>query len=161
MATDAERKFSNSLNAPSEAVAKAATSPRPGPGPAPAPDPMVPPTPDPRWGVEHCCVREFWAVIDRDATLVRGRNVVRTTHLGTGVYEVFFTGDVSNGAFVATIGRPGIATEPTGEICVALRCCPGFGAFTPFDDNKGVWVQTFDSSGKPSDRSFHLIVLTH
>jgi hypothetical protein len=161
MPTDAERKFSNSLNAPSEAAAKAATSPRAVPGPAPSPDPMEPPTPDPRWGVENCCVREFWAVIDRDATLVRGRNVVRTTHLDTGTYEVFFTGDVSNGAFVATIGRPGIATEPPGEITVALRCCPGFGAFTPFDDNKGVWIQTFDSSGKPRDTSFHLIVLTH
>ena len=161
MPTDAERKFSNSLNAPSEAAAKAATSPRAVPRPAPSPDPMVPPTPDPRWGVENCCVREFWAVIDRDATLVRGRNVVRTTHLDTGTYEVFFTGDVSNGAFVATIGRPGIATEPPGEITVALRCCPGFGAFTPFDDNKGVWIQTFDSSGQPRDTSFHLIVLTH
>ncbi len=161
MATDAERKISNSLNAPSEAAAKAATSPRPVPGPAPRPDPMVPPTPDPRWGIENCCVREYWAVIDRDATLVRGRNVVRTTHLATGIYEVFFTGDVSNGAFVATIGRPGIATEPAGEITVALRCCPGFGAFTAFDDNKGVWIQTFDSGGKPRDTSFHLIVLTH
>ena len=161
MATDAERKMSNSLNAPSEAAARAATTPRPLPAPPPRPDPMVPPTPDPRWGVEHCCVREFWAVIDRDATLVRGRNVVRTTHLATGIYEVFFTGDVSNGAFVATIGRPGIATEPPGEITVALRCCPGFGAFTPFDDNKGVWIQTFDSGGKPRDTSFHLIVLTH
>jgi len=160
MATDAERKFSNTANAPSEAVARAATSPRV-PGPALKPDPMVPLTPDPRWGVENCCVREFWAVIDRDASLVRGRNVVRTTHLGTGIYEVFFTGDVSNGAFVATIGRPGIATEPPGEITVALRCCPGFGAFTPFDDNKGVWIQTFDSSGKPRDTSFHLIVMTH
>jgi hypothetical protein len=93
--------------------------------------------------------------------LVRGRNVVRTAKLGTGVYEVFFTGEVSNGAFVATIGRPGIATEPPGEITVALRCCPGFGAFQPFDDNKGVWIQTFDPSGNPADRSFHLIVLTH
>lgn len=161
MATDAERKISNSLNAPSEAAAKAATSPRPAPGAPGKLDPMVPPTPDPRWGVENCCVREFWAVIDRDGNLVRGRNAVRTTRLGTGVYEVFFTGEVSNGAFVATIGRPGIATEPPGEITVALRCCPGFGAYTPFDDNKGVWIQTFDSSGRPRDTSFHLIVLTH
>jgi hypothetical protein len=78
-----------------------------------------------------------------------------------GIYEVFFTGDVSNGAFVATIGRPGIATEPPGEITMALRCCPGLGLFEPFEGNKGVWIQTFDSAGKPSDRSFHLIVLTH
>jgi hypothetical protein len=80
--------------------------------------------------------------------------------LGTGIYEVFFTGEVSNGAFVATIGRPGIATEPTGEITVALRCCPSLNPWTPFSDNKGVWVQTFDSAGNPADRSFHLIVLT-
>ena len=68
--------------------------------------------------------------------------------IGTGVNAV-----------KGTLG--GIATEPPGEITVALRCCPGFGAFTPFDDNKGVWIQTFDSSVKPRDTSFHLIVLTH
>jgi hypothetical protein len=81
-------------------------------------------------------------------------------HPGNAGYEVFFTGDVSNGAFGATIGRPGIATEPPGEITVALRCCPGANPWTPFADNKGVWVQTFDSNGRPSDRSFHLIVLS-
>ncbi len=114
MATEAERKIHDTLNAPDEATAKA------------APTPGVPPTPDPRWGVENCCVREFWAVIERDASLVRG-----------------------------------IFTEPPGEITVALRCCPGLGLFEPFEDNKGVWIQTFDSAGKPTDRSFHLIVLTH
>jgi hypothetical protein len=144
----------NTLNAPHEAAAKAALS-----AALTGPD-AVPATPDKRWGVESCCVRQFWAVIERDASLVRGRNVLRTKKLGTGVYEIYFTGEVSNGVFVATIGRPGIATEPAGEITVALRCCPGFGDYTPFDDNKGVWVQTFDSSGNPSDRSFHLIVLT-
>jgi hypothetical protein len=153
MATEAESKIHDTLNAPDDAAAMAATHarvqhPRPG-------------TPDPRYGVEQCCVREFWAVVERDASLVRGRNVLRTRKLGTGIYEVFFTGDVSNGAFVATIGRPGIATEPPGEITMALRCCPGLGLFEPFEGNKGVWIQTFDSAGKPSDRSFHLIVLTH
>jgi hypothetical protein len=32
-------------------------------------------------------------------------------HPGNAGYEVFFTGDVSNGAFGATIGRPGITTR--------------------------------------------------
>ena len=153
MATEAETKIHDTLNAPNDAAAKAATSAR-----VPPPKPGMP---DPRYGVEQCCVREFWAVVERDATLIRGRNVLRTRKLGTGIYEVFFTGDVSNGAFVATIGRPGIATEPPGEITMALRCCPGLGLFEPFEGDKGVWIQTFDSAGKPSDRSFHLIVLTH
>ena len=141
------------LNAPDEATHRKVIGPTAG-------QPAVPATPDPRWGVEACCVREFWAVIERDGSLVRGRNVLRTAKLATGVYEVFFTGEVSNGAFVATIGRPGIATEPPGEITLALRCCPGSNPWTPFADNKGVWIQTFDSAGKPADRSFHLIVLT-
>ena len=42
--------------------------------------------------MERCCVREFWAVIERDASLVRGRNVLRTAKLGPGIYEVFFCG---------------------------------------------------------------------
>ena len=119
-----EKQRSNTLNAPSDAAASAAVAPRVG-------EAAVPPTPDPRWGVENCCVREFWAVIERDGSLVRGRNVLRTGKLGTGIYEVFFTGEVSNGAFVATIGRPGIATEPPGSITVALRCCPGLGGLVP------------------------------
>ncbi len=48
-------KLSNRSNAPSEAAAKVALKP---PGPTPATDP--------RWGQENCCVREFWAVIERD-----------------------------------------------------------------------------------------------
>jgi len=153
MADEKKSTAHNTLNAPDEATHKKAIAPAPGRA-------EIPSTPDPRWGVEGCCVREFWAVIERDGTLVRGRNVLRTAQLSTGIYEVFFTGEVSNGAFVATIGRPGIATEPPGEITLALRCCPGFNPWTPFADNKGVWIQTFDSNGEPSDRSFHLIVLT-
>jgi hypothetical protein len=160
MADKKDTTAHNTLNAPHEAAAKAAILP-----PGIRPVGGIPSGPMPaqgaRLGYEGCCVREFWAVIERDATLVRGRNVVRTKKLGTGVYEVYFTGDLSGAAWVATIGRPGIATEPPGEITTALRCCPGGGDFAPFDDNKGVWVQTFDSSGQPSDRSFHLIVFTH
>jgi len=136
------------LNAPSARAAKAAREHQPDGDEAN------------KYGVENCCVRQFWAVVETDGTFVRGRNVLRVQKLSTGIYEVFFTGDVSNGVFVATIGRPGIATEPTGEICVALRCCPGAGMWAPFDDNKGVWVETHDSNGNYSDRAFHLVVLT-
>ena len=109
-----------------------------------------------KYGVEGCCVRTFWAVVETDGTFVRGRNVARVAHLDTGVYEVVFTSDVSEGVYVATIGRPGIATEPSGEIGVALRCC-----LTGTETNKGVWVNTEDPNGRPSDRAFHLVVHTH
>ncbi len=117
--------------------------------PATAPQPAVTVS-------SHCCVREFWAVVETNGTLVRGRNVKYVTQLATGIYEVMFTEDISGGVFVATIGRPGIATEPTGEITVALRCCPP----NPADNNNGVWVDTHDSTGAFSDRAFHLLVLT-
>src|SRR5689334_15070867 len=68
-------------------------------------------------GAEHCCIAQYWAVVETNGTLVRGHDVWRVAHLATGIYEVVFTGIVSAGVFVATIGRPGIATEPTGEIC--------------------------------------------
>jgi hypothetical protein len=106
-------------------------------------------------GDEHCCIAQYWAVVETNGTLVRGHGVWRVTRLAQGIYEVVFTGDVSAGAYLATIGRPGISTEPTGQIGVALR----YGLTGP-ESNKGVWVETHDSSGQPSDRAFHLHVLT-
>jgi hypothetical protein len=108
-----------------------------------------------KYGVEGCCYRTFWAVVETDGTFVRGRNVARVAHLAAGQYEIVFTSDVSEGVYVASIGRPGIATEPAGEIGVALRCC-----LTGHETNKGVWVDTHDSDGAYADRAFHLIVHT-
>jgi hypothetical protein len=109
-----------------------------------------------RFGVEGCCVRTFWAVVETDGSLVRGRNVARVARLDAGVYEVVFTSDVSEGVFVASIGRPGEATEPAGQISVALRCC-----LSGNETNKGVWVDTHEPNGDFADRAFHLIVHTH
>lgn len=108
-----------------------------------------------KYGVEGCCVRTFYAVVETDGTFVRGRNVARVAHLAPGQYEVVFTSDISEGVYVASIGRPGIATEPAGEIGVALRCC-----LTGHETDKGVWVDTHDSDGTYADRAFHLIVHT-
>jgi hypothetical protein len=114
----------------------------------------APPSSD-AFGVENCCVREFWAVVEGNGTIVRGRNVWRVARLAPGIYEVIFTGDVSNGVYNATIGRPGIFTEPPGFITVALRY-----SNTVPEIGKGVWVDTRDPSGNFSDRAFHLSVLT-
>ena len=102
---------------------------------------------------QNCCVHHYWAVVETNGTLVRGRNVTRVARLAQGQYEVVFTDDVSRGVYQATIGRPGIATEPPGEIGVALRCC-----LTGAEAAHGVWVDTHDSSGASSDRAFHLVV---
>jgi hypothetical protein len=147
---DAKLVAFNTLNAESEDAAKKARAP----AAAPAPD---------VWGVEHCCVREFWAVVESNGNLVRGRNVTlcrRVPSAGAGVYEVYFTGNVSNGVFNATIGRPGYATAPPGEITVALRAGDPYNPFTS-SMTQGVWVQTWDSSGNAADREFHLMVHTH
>ena len=108
------------------------------------------------YGYVGCCLRTFWAVVETDGTLVRGRNVARVARIEAGQYEVVFTSDVSEGVYVATIGRPGIATEPAGAIGVALRCC-----LVGPEENKGVWVDTHDLDGSFADRSFHLIVHVH
>ena len=97
-----------------------------------------------------------FVIVETDGTLVRGRNVARVARLVAGQYEVVFTSDVSQGVYVATIGRPGIATEPPGTIGVALRCC-----LTGREENKGVWVDTHNLDGSFADRSFHLLVHLH
>ena len=150
---DEERKIPDTLNAADEKSHKPALTT--------AAAPTAAPVDDKKFGVENCCVRTFWAVVERDGSLVRGRNVAWCKKIGIGIYEVYFTGDVSNGVFNATIGRPLYATAPPGEITVALRWGPG--PYTPQftatgANTKGVWVETYDSAGKHSDREFHLTV---
>jgi hypothetical protein len=121
-----------------------------------------------KFGVEGCCPRQFWAVVESDGSLARGRNVVRTVRLGEGRYAVVFTANVSKGAFVATLGPSGIGTAPTGQIGVATRCCTDSASYLPFEllgapgaNEHAVWVDTHDTNGTYSDRPFHLVVLTH
>lgn len=98
-----------------------------------------------------CCVSEFWAVVETDGALVRGRNVANVQKLATGIYQVLFTHNISDGVFLGTLGRPGISSEPPGEITVALRVG---------SNNRGVWIETFNSNGTHEDHAFHLLVLT-
>ncbi|WP_433347882.1 hypothetical protein [Micromonospora sp. CA-111912] len=91
----------------------------------------------------------FWAVIESTGVLVRGFGAASAARLGVGIYQVVFAHDVSQSAFVGTIGLTGsIGNSPSGEIAVVGR------AGVP----NGVFVQTFTSAGVPADRSFHLTV---
>jgi hypothetical protein len=96
------------------------------------------------------------AVVKSDGTLVRGKGATGARQLklangepATGEYEVDFGRKVSNCAYVATIGKPGDeGVAASGEITVATRT----------GNSSAVYVNTNDSSGDNSDRSFHLQV---
>ncbi|WDZ87380.1 hypothetical protein [Micromonospora cathayae] len=90
-----------------------------------------------------------FAVVDANGTLARGSDAVSVTKYGPGQYQVIFNHDVSRSGYVATIGLSfDCCIPPSGEIGVASR----------LDTPNGVYVETRNSSGFPSDRGFHLIV---
>jgi hypothetical protein len=66
-------------------------------------------------------VADRWAVVKSDGSLVRGKGVVSTDQLSTGLYEVAFASSVTRCVFSATIGNPGAGVPPTGTIVVAPR----------------------------------------
>lgn len=66
---------------------------------------------------------------------------------GVGNYQVVIGNNVNGCTFVATLGAPGDATPPAGEVSVALG-----------GNNNRVRVQTRNSAGVLADRPFHLVV---
>ncbi|WP_431913889.1 hypothetical protein [Micromonospora carbonacea] len=92
-----------------------------------------------------------FAVVSSAGTLLRSRDAVSATKYGPGQYQVIFNRSLTSAAFVATIGTTdSCCIPPAGEISVAPRLA------TP----NGVFVQTYDSTGAPADRPFHLAVFT-
>ncbi|MEU5780611.1 hypothetical protein [Micromonospora lupini] len=88
-------------------------------------------------------------VVNPNGTKARGTGTV--IKYGVGQYEVQFGFNATNGVYVATIGRPdACCIPPGGEVSVAPRLS------TP----NGVFVETRNSAGVPTDRGFHLVVHT-
>jgi hypothetical protein len=89
------------------------------------------------------------AVVNSDGSLARGLHANTSTHIRKGVYQVDFRKNVQNCSVTATIGLSGSAgsSEP-GTVTVVGRS----------EDDKGVYVQTFNAKGKPADLGFHMIV---
>lgn len=93
----------------------------------------------------------FFAVVNANGTLARGFQAVSSVRLGLGIYQVLFSHDITGSCYVGTIGLSSTSgSSPSGEIAVVGR------VGTP----NGVFVQTFDSTGRPADRGFHLAVLS-
>jgi hypothetical protein len=90
------------------------------------------------------------AVVSAAGTLVRGNLATAATHLGTGTYQVTFSGNVSNCAYVATSGDIG-AGSISGPIVATVATRAG--------TTNALFIQTFDqSTGALADRSFHVVV---
>jgi hypothetical protein len=93
----------------------------------------------------------FFAVVNANGTLARGFGAISSAKLGTGLYQVVFSHDVTGSAYVGTTGLTGnVGVAPSGEIAVVGR------SGIP----NGVFVETFASNGAAADRSFHIAVLS-
>ena len=78
---------------------------------------------------------------------MRGKNVLSAKQVVPGEYSVVFKNNVRTCAYIATLGDPGsVLKPPTGEIGVAGLMV----------DVRGVFVETFDSTGVESSRPFQL-----
>lgn len=90
-----------------------------------------------------------FAVVNSDGSLARGIGATGATQLGTGVYEVDFVKNITACGYTATIGLSGTAgASDPGTIAVVGRS----------DNAKALYIQVFNSKGKPADLGFHLIV---
>lgn len=94
----------------------------------------------------------FYAVVNADGSLARGFGVVSSravTEIQAGSYEVIFSQDVTGSAYIATIGDAGnLIIPPPGQVSVVGR----------FGNANGVFLQTRDSAGSPTNLGFHLAV---
>ncbi|PZF86363.1 hypothetical protein [Micromonospora endophytica] len=92
-----------------------------------------------------------FAVVGSSGNLIRGRGAVSATKYGAGQYQVLFNRNVTRSAYLATIGTDQqCCVPPAGEISVAPR----------LDTPNAVFIQTYDSTGVPADRPFHLAVFS-
>jgi hypothetical protein len=98
------------------------------------------------------CACTMFAVVNGDGTLARGFRAVSSEKIFTGSYEVKFNRDVSQCAYVATIGlSTSVLVEKPGEITVVAAD----------GDPDTVFVKTSSSFGFEADRGFHLAVHCH
>ena len=89
-----------------------------------------------------------YAVVATNGTLVRGTTGVSSLKLGgTGLYQVNFPKDISQCAWVATIGNGDATPVATGEISTSL-----------FNTPSSLLIQISNSGGVQGDRPFHAVV---
>jgi hypothetical protein len=89
-----------------------------------------------------------FAVVNSDGTLARGKNVVSTGIKGTGFF-VLFNSNIRRCVYSATSGEADRVTTPAATF-VSAEGLAGH--------KRGVFLQTYDSTGTAAPESFHLLV---
>ena len=88
------------------------------------------------------------AVVTGAGVLARQRGVTSATRTGVGRYQVIFNRDVRSCAYVATVGDPGAAGPPQGQVTVGALA----------SNVNGVNIRTESSQGNAQNKPFHLLV---
>jgi hypothetical protein len=98
------------------------------------------------WSSYHRRSPNLFAVVDALGGLVHGNGVSSVTHISTGQYEVSFTRDVGQCAYLAT-------TENAYTQAISAFTAGGHLS------SQGVYVETKNQGGGLTDGPFHLVVV--
>jgi hypothetical protein len=90
-----------------------------------------------------------FAVINADGSIARGSGLVSASHLTTGAYQIVFNHNITLCVFDATAGL----STFSGSIPATIVTVVGRAG-----TNNGVFLETFNTSGTPTDQGFHLYV---
>ncbi len=94
------------------------------------------------------------AVINSNGTVLRAStlpyHVSSSSSVGTGVYDLRFSHNISGCAWVGTVGLGGFSGS-TGAATITMTGLNG--------TNNGLYITTFDGTGTPTNEPFHVIVV--
>jgi hypothetical protein len=96
-----------------------------------------------------CSGSLMWAKVNADGTLFAGSSGVTSDRQFPGEYEVLFPVAVNNCSYIAS------SADNSADVPG-----PWFVSATARDSNlKGIWLDTFDSTGAAADEPFHVLVV--
>ena len=91
-----------------------------------------------------------FAAVNADGTFARGKGISSVSKLGTGIYDVRFTRNISTCSWLGTVGLPGFSGS-TGPAQITITGRAG--------TNNGLFVTTFNGSGAATDEPFMAVVV--
>lgn len=91
----------------------------------------------------------LWAVVNSSGSIARSAGTTSAGRLGAGVYEVVFNQNVTNCAFVGSVGGAAEETGTAGALTASRRA----------GNVNAVRVETRTLANALADRAFHLLVV--